>query len=81
VYGCIASQRPILYVGSDRSDVDLLCRQRGTDGYRRVDVGDVAGCFIALEQLADAASATRLAASLEAACRSPPPTNSKGDVE
>ena len=65
-YGCLASQRPILYLGSDRSDVDLLCRQRGTDRYERVDVGDVDGCFAALERLADAVTAARRASSLEA---------------
>ena len=43
VYGCIESRRPILYVGSDRSDVDLLCRetvrlgQTPCDGHRALN--------------------------------------------
>ena len=52
VHGCIASKKPILFVGSDRSDVHRLCL-RSTAPYQRVSVGDVAGCIAALEQLAD----------------------------
>jgi hypothetical protein len=53
VYGCLASQRPILFVGSDRSDIHSLCREREDAGYRRVEVGDVTACCAALERLAD----------------------------
>ena len=53
VYGCIASRLPILYVGSDRSDVHLLCTAGAGRGYTRIPVGDVIGCAAALEQLAD----------------------------
>jgi len=55
VYGCLLSGRPILFIGSDRSDVDLLCRERCAPGqtYLRVPVGDVAGVADALETLAD----------------------------
>jgi hypothetical protein len=80
VYGCLASQRPILFVGSRRSDVDLLCRQRGTDGYRRVDVGDADGCCAALEQLADVASEATKRAEVEAESGLPASTNSGEDL-
>ena len=80
VYGCLASQRPILFVGSRRSDVDLLCRQRGTDGYQRVDVGDVDGCCAALEQLADVATEATKKVEVEAESRSPSSANSGKDV-
>ena len=52
VHGCVASNKPILFVGSDRSDVHRLCL-RSTAPYQRVSVGDVAGCVTALEHLAD----------------------------
>ena len=51
VHGCLASNKPILYVGSERSDVHRLCLG-GNAYYRRVSVGDVAGCVAALEHLA-----------------------------
>ena len=53
VYGCVASRRPILYVGSTASDVHLLCAERSDGIYERVDVGDIDACAAALEQLAD----------------------------
>gem|GEM_PF-331120 len=46
VYACIESQRPILFIGSERSDVHMLCAaaaNRGLLQYRRVDVGDAQG--------------------------------------
>lgn len=52
VYGCIASRRPILYVGSRDSDVHLLCSQSGSF-YQRVDVGDAAGVADALAAIGD----------------------------
>ena len=53
VYGCVASGRPVLFVGSDASDVDLLCRERlSADRYARVAVGDAAGVAAALARLA-----------------------------
>jgi hypothetical protein len=51
VHGCVASNKPILFIGSDRSDVHRLCLD-GTAVYERVSVGDVAGCVAALEVLA-----------------------------
>jgi len=56
VYGCVQSGRSVLYVGSSRSDVHLLCSQGlPPDRYRRVDSGDVEGLARALEEIADAA--------------------------
>jgi len=54
VYGCIASGKGVLFVGSAASDVDLLCSRDLPEGrYRRVDVGDSAGVEAALEEIAD----------------------------
>jgi len=50
VHGCIASNKPILFIGSDRSDVHRLCFDSSAR-YQRVSVGDVAGCVAALELL------------------------------
>jgi hypothetical protein len=52
VHGCIESGRPILYVGSARSDVHSLCTQRMHSLYARAEVGDVEGCWQALEHFA-----------------------------
>lgn len=52
VYACIASARPILFIGSADSDVHALCsRQVPYDCYRRVDVGDADGVASSLEFL------------------------------
>jgi hypothetical protein len=54
VHGCIASSRPVLFIGSERSDVHLLCREQLAEAdYARVDVGDAEGCWQALERMAD----------------------------
>lgn len=53
VYGCILSNKPILFIGSAGSDVHLLCREKVRSHYQRVDVGDAERCFAALERLAD----------------------------
>lgn len=53
VYGCAASGRPVLFVGSVASDVHLVCEETCIEGYRRVDVGDATGLASALEALAD----------------------------
>lgn len=52
VYGCVQSGRPVLYVGSPRSDVHLLCAEGFEGAYHRVDVGDAAGVARALEEIA-----------------------------
>jgi len=52
VYACIESGKSILFVGSARSDVHLVCSERMPPSkYRRVDVGDVEGVVRALEEL------------------------------
>lgn len=54
VYGCIASGRPVFYIGSEKSDVHELClSELGPERYERVAVGDAVGCHEALERLAD----------------------------
>jgi hypothetical protein len=53
VHGCVASRRPVLFVGSESSDVDLLCREGNLPWYARIPVGDIDGCASALEALAD----------------------------
>lgn len=42
VYGCIASRKPILYIGSRGSDVHLLCSEQAAGRYHQVDCGDAA---------------------------------------
>jgi hypothetical protein len=56
VYGCLASGRDVLYVGSPGSDVHLLSSQALLpEGYFRVDSGDAEGVARALEGIADRA--------------------------
>jgi hypothetical protein len=52
VFGCIASRRPILFVGPTSSDVHLLCRDAGLPAYEHVEVGDIVGFAAALDRLA-----------------------------
>ena len=52
IYACLASKRPLVFVGSAESDVDLLMRSSGLP-YWRVSCGDSAGFAAALEQFAD----------------------------
>ncbi|HVO07367.1 MAG TPA: hypothetical protein VMT83_11315 [Burkholderiaceae bacterium] len=65
VYACIDSRRPILYIGSERSDVHMLCeaaaRQRLIQ-YRRVDVGDYRGVSGAITSLLSATDEQRIRA-------------------
>jgi len=57
VYGCLASGKPILYVGSEASDVHLLCsRERAEDAYLRAEVGDAEGVRRALDRLGESAA-------------------------
>jgi hypothetical protein len=53
VYGSIASGKPILFIGSSKSDVHLLAAEQAASRYVRTDVGDVDGCVAALEDMAD----------------------------
>lgn len=53
VYGCIESGRDVLFVGSPRSDVHLLCaRDLPSAAYHRAEVGDAEGVARALEAIA-----------------------------
>lgn len=64
IYGILDSRRPLLFVGSDASDIHALAMAECAQGaYRRVAVGDAAALAAALESLADAvSSASKLAA-------------------
>jgi hypothetical protein len=59
VHGCVASGRDVLFIGSETSDVDLLCRESGMPrgAYQRVAVDDAEGVAAALERIADRAAA------------------------
>ncbi|HVS13024.1 MAG TPA: hypothetical protein VMV46_03805 [Thermoanaerobaculia bacterium] len=53
IYACLESGRPVVYIGSPSSDVDLLARARRTGaGYRQIAVGDGKGVAATLEELA-----------------------------
>jgi hypothetical protein len=52
IYACIASRKPVIFVGSADSDVDLVTRE-ALIPYWRIPCGDPAGFAAALEQLAD----------------------------
>ena len=52
VYGCIASRRPILFVGPASSDVHTLCRKAGLPAYEHVEAGDIDGFAAELDRLA-----------------------------
>ncbi len=51
VYACIASRRPVLFVGPEASDVHLLCVAQAKD-YARIDPGDGLGLAAALDHWA-----------------------------
>jgi hypothetical protein len=53
VYACVESGKPVIFVGSAASDVDLLARSGASAGYQRVECGNAAGFAQALETLAD----------------------------
>lgn len=53
IYACIDSGKPVLFVGSAASDVDLLARSAGPGHYWRVGCGNPAAFAVALEDLAD----------------------------
>src|SRR5476651_85062 len=54
IYACIDSGRPIIFVGSATSDVDLLAR-RATQPYWQISCGNPAGFAASLEDLSDKA--------------------------
>ncbi|AMN43725.1 group 1 glycosyl transferase [Rhodoplanes sp. Z2-YC6860] len=51
VYGCIESGKAVLFIGSEKSDVHLLCAKDLGPAYQRVEVGDADGCQRALDRL------------------------------
>lgn len=53
IYACIDSGKPVLFVGSADSDVDLLARKADSSGYWRVECGNAAGFAATLEEIAD----------------------------
>jgi hypothetical protein len=52
IYACLGSGKPLVFVGSADSDVDLLSRQSGVP-YWRVSCGDPKGLSLTFETLAD----------------------------
>lgn len=52
IYACLGSRKPLIFVGSADSDVDLLSQKSGVP-YWRVSCGDPKGLSVALEMLAD----------------------------
>jgi hypothetical protein len=53
IYACLESRRPLLFVGSQESDIDLLARRQPGLFYWRVGCGDALAFAQALERLAD----------------------------
>ncbi len=53
VYACIASRRPIIFVGPTESDIHALCNRPEQAGYEHVRPGHAAAFATALERLAD----------------------------
>lgn len=52
VYACIDSGRSILFIGSKKSDVHLLCAAKlSPDAYRQVEVGNVKAAVQAMDEL------------------------------
>ena len=52
IYACLGSQKPLIFVGSAESDVNLLAGASGLP-YWRISCGDAKGLAAALEALAD----------------------------
>ena len=52
VHGCIASRKPILFVGPTSSDIHMLCLNADLPAYEHVEVGDIDGFAAALDRLA-----------------------------
>ena len=53
IHACLATRRPIVFVGPQSSDVHYLCLEGGNAFYRHVSPGDSAAFAAALERLAD----------------------------
>lgn len=52
VHACIASRKPIVFIGSERSDVHHVCVE-SSNLYYRIAMGDAAGLARVLDRLAD----------------------------
>jgi hypothetical protein len=52
IYACLETRRPLMFVGSSDSDIDLLARSESGQPYWQIACGDAAGFAEALEQLA-----------------------------
>lgn len=52
IYGCLASRRPVVFVGPKSSDVHLLCVEEPGLAYERIEPGDALALSAALERLA-----------------------------
>jgi hypothetical protein len=57
IYACLASRKPLVFVGSAESDVDLLARASGLPHWR-VSCGDPEALAASLEALADSRGAS-----------------------
>jgi hypothetical protein len=66
IYGCVASRKPVLFIGSGQSDVDLVCRRARLPLYERVDAGDGPGVGSALDRMAAAIDSSTLPTRLTA---------------
>jgi len=52
VYACVASSKPVMFIGSQSSDVDLVCRENmPATQYRRADVGNALAVATGLHEL------------------------------
>jgi hypothetical protein len=71
VYGCVASGKPVLFIGSAQSDVDLICRRAPIATYERVDTGDALGVKAALD---------RIAAAIDSGAQSPREAGGTGEL-
>jgi len=54
VYGCLESKKHVLYIGSKRSDIHLLCKNDlAAEKYHHVNVGEAYNVAKALDIIAD----------------------------
>lgn len=53
IYGCIASGKPILFIGPAGSDVHQLSLDGAADRYRRIEIGDSGAVKAALDALGE----------------------------
>jgi hypothetical protein len=61
IYACLASRRPILFVGPASSDIHLLCLRESGLAYERVDPGDLLGFSNALNRFSALSHNVRMA--------------------